>query len=75
MTKKKWGDLSPRARRILLAGAGAEGLLKIAALLDLWRRPAAEVRGSKRRWAVAIALVNSAGLVPIGYFVRGRRSR
>ena len=35
----------------------------------------AEVRGSKKRWAVAIVLVNSAGLVPATYLAVGRRKR
>jgi hypothetical protein len=56
-------------------GAGTvEGVLKIAALVDLARRPKAEVRGSKARWAVAIVLINSLGVVPLAYFVVGRRS-
>jgi len=50
-----------------------EGVLKVAALTDLARRPASEVRGSKLRWALAVTLVNSVGAVPIAYFVRGRR--
>jgi hypothetical protein len=39
------------------------------------RRPTADVRGSKARWATAIVVVNSAGAVPIGYFLVGRRPR
>jgi hypothetical protein len=70
---KKWNELSPRARRFILIGGTFEGLLKIAALIDLRRRPAAEIRGSKRRWAAALVLINSVGAVPIAYFVRGRR--
>ena len=58
---------------MILAVGAIEGLLKIAALFDLRRRPASEVRGSKRLWSLAIAFVNSAGVVPIAYFVRGRR--
>ena len=50
-----------------------EGVLKIAALIDLARRPSIEVRGSKRWWAAAITLVNSFGAVPIAYFAWGRR--
>jgi hypothetical protein len=73
VTKKKWSDLSPLTRRFLMTAGTVEGLLKIAALTDLVRRPASEVRGSKPRWAVAIVLVNSLGVVPIAYFVRGRR--
>jgi hypothetical protein len=69
-----WSDLSPRARRLLIAGAGAEGLLKLAVLVDLKRRPSSEVRGSKRAWALAM-VVNSAGAIPIAYFAFGRRRR
>jgi hypothetical protein len=72
-TRRRWRDLDNRTRRLLLVTAGVEGLLKTAALVDLIRRPADEIRGSKRRWAAAIVLVNSAGVVPITYFVRGRR--
>jgi hypothetical protein len=73
MAKKKWSDLSRRARRTLIAVGAGEGLLEVAALVDLARRPAAEVRGSKVRWALAVTLVNSVGLVPVAYFVYGRR--
>ena len=73
MASKKWNDLSPRVRRLVVAAAAVEGTLKVAALVDLVRRPADTVRGSKRAWAAAIVLVNSFGAVPIAYFVRGRR--
>jgi hypothetical protein len=73
VTRKKWGELDPRTRRLLIVGALFEGSLKIAALIDLARRPASEVRGSKIRWAVAIVLINSLGALPITYLVHGRR--
>jgi hypothetical protein len=73
MAGKRWKDLSPRTRRAIIAAGTAEGALKIAALIDLARRPSDQVRGSKLRWAAAIALVNSLGAVPVSYFVRGRR--
>ena len=73
MARKKWNELSPRVRRLVVAGAVFEGALKIAALVDLARRPADAVQGSKKVWATAIVLVNSMGAVPIAYFVRGRR--
>ena len=69
----RWSDLSPRSRRLILIGGTFEGLLKIAALVDLARRPGAEVRGSKARWAAAIVLTNSLGVVPVAYFVYGRQ--
>jgi hypothetical protein len=65
-------DLSPRARWLLTAGAAAEAALKAAALLDMRRRPASQIRGSKKAWAWAM-IVNSAGLIPISYFVFGVR--
>jgi len=65
-------DLSPRARRLLTVAAVAEAGLKAAALLDMRRRPASEIRGSKQAWALAM-IVNSAGLIPIAYFVFGVR--
>jgi hypothetical protein len=73
VTKNRWNSLSPRTRRIIVTAGAIEGLLKLAALVDLARRPNDEVRGSKARWAVAIVLINSVGAVPIAYFVRGRR--
>lgn len=71
--KKTWNELSPRTRRLIIAGAAGEGVLKVTALVDLVRRPADQVRGSKKAWAAAIVLVNSVGAVPIAYFLRGRR--
>ena len=70
---RRWSSLSQRTRRLILIGSGFEGALKLAALVDLWRRPKDEVRGSKPVWAVAIVLVNSGGLLPVVYFARGRR--
>jgi hypothetical protein len=43
-------------------------------LLDLRGRDASEIRGSRRLWAWS-AVVNSAGLIPVAYFVVGRRRR
>ena len=58
---------------MIIAGGVFEGVLKVAALIDLVRRPANEVRGSKARWALTVTLINSVGAVPIAYFVCGRR--
>ncbi|MDO5503809.1 MAG: hypothetical protein Q4G67_11610 [Actinomycetia bacterium] len=67
----KWRDLSPRTRTAIIVLGTGEAILKVAALVDLARRPASEVRGSKAAWASAIVLVNSVGAVPIAYFLRG----
>lgn len=71
--KKRWQDLSPQTRRMIVTAAAVEGALKVAALIDLKRRPAEQVRGSRKTWAAAIMLVNSGGAVPVAYFLKGRR--
>ena len=71
--RRQWTDLSQRTRRLLAIAAVAEGVLKLAALIDLKRRPASQVRGPKWLWAAVITVVSSAGVVPISYFVVGRR--
>jgi len=73
MPKKRWKDLSPRSRQLIVLGATVDGLLKLIALVDLQRRPATRVNGSKARWATAIVLINSGGLVPVVYLLWGRR--
>lgn len=70
---RRWSDLSGRSRRLIIAAAVAEAILKTATLIDLKRRPASQIRGSKRMWIVVAVLVNSAGLGPLSYFVFGRR--
>jgi hypothetical protein len=72
-SKRKWSDLSERTRRLLIAAAVAEGCLKIAALIDIKRRPASQIRGSKWKWVAVVAVVNSFGAAPISYFIFGRR--
>jgi hypothetical protein len=69
-TKKKWGELSPRSRRLIIVTGVVEVALLAATLVDLKRRPADQIRGSKRMWT-ALAFVNIVG--PIAYFALGRR--
>ena len=72
---RKWNELSPGARRVVVVvvGGSVEAVLKVVALADLARRPAAQVRGPKWRWALAIVVVNAFGAVPLAYFRWGRR--
>jgi hypothetical protein len=72
---RRWSDLSERNRRLVVVGAVLEGALKIAALIDLKRRPATEIRGRKWIWATVVTLVNSVGVVPLAYLLFGRRRR
>jgi Phospholipase_D-nuclease N-terminal len=68
MAGKKWSNLSTGQKRgIALSGAVQIGLL-IAALIDIHRRPAEQVRGSKWVWT-AVSFINFAG--PISYFAFG----
>jgi hypothetical protein len=69
----QWSDLSERTRRLLIAAAIADVTLRVAALIDIKRRPASQIRGRKWAWATAVAIVNSAGILPVSYFVFGRR--
>lgn len=71
--RRKWDDLDPRIRRLIVVGGAIDGVLRLAALVDLARRPPNEVRGSKSKWAAAVTLINSLGVVPIAYFAWGRR--
>jgi hypothetical protein len=73
--RRHWSDLSERTRKLLLAAAVSDGILKIAALIDIKRRPASQIRGRKWMWAAVVAVANSAGAVPISYFVFGRRGQ
>lgn len=70
MARKQWKDLSAGQRwGVVLSGAVQLALLATA-LLDIYRRPAEEIRGSKRVWAL-VSFVNFVG--PVAYFLFGRR--
>ena len=71
--RRKWSDLSGRTRTLIITVAVVDGILKAAALIDIKRRPASQIRGPKWLWAPVVTVVNSAGVVPISYFVFGRR--
>ncbi len=71
MAKKKWSDLTSGQRKAMIALGTVEVALASAAYIDLMRRPADEVNGSKGTWAAIIA-INIVG--PIAYFTRGRKA-
>ena len=66
----RWSDLTRVQRRLLVGAAAAEAALKIAALIDIQRRPASLIRGPKALWRAAM-VVNLLG--PLSYFVVGRK--
>ncbi len=66
----KWSELSEGKRRAITVAAIVEAALLGAALLDIRRRPAEQIRGPKQLWT-PLAFVSFAG--PIAYFAFGRR--
>jgi hypothetical protein len=70
---RRWDQLSARHRRLIVLAAVVDGILKIAALNDLRRRSADGIRGRKWARATVVSVANSVGLVPLAYFVFGRR--
>lgn len=68
--RKRWDDFTQGQQRAI-AVVGVVGTLVQALMLwDLWRRPAEEIRGSKRAW-VAASFVRPFGQV--AYVWWGRR--
>jgi hypothetical protein len=70
VVRRRWRDLSPREQTAVLTLASVQLSLAATAWADLATRPAAQVNGSKVRWAFVIA-INFVG--PLAYFLRGRR--
>lgn len=70
---RRWQDLSGGTKLLIVAGAAVEGAAKVAALVDLARRPQEQVRGRKALWAALIVLVNGFGAAPAAYLRYGRR--
>ena len=69
VAKRKWSELSRCSRRLIVVAGVVEGALLVATLIDIKRRPADQINGSKRMWT-ALAFVNIVG--PIAYFAIGR---
>jgi hypothetical protein len=70
---RRWNQPSAHNRRLVVLAAVADGTLEVEALTDLRRRPASVVRGRNWVWATVVTVVNSLGVVPLAYFVIGRR--
>jgi hypothetical protein len=70
MRRVQWSDLTEQqGRGIVLAGVVQLALLA-AALIDVRRRPAEAINGSKLLWT-GLAFVNFIG--PIAHFIFGRK--
>jgi hypothetical protein len=71
MSRPRWQDLSDRQRFVILTLGSIQLSLAATAWADLATRAPAKVNGSKRVWALIIA-INWVG--PVSYFRWGRRS-
>lgn len=71
--RQRWIDLATPLRVTMVGVGSVEVALKAWSLVDLARRPPEKVRGPKAAWAVGLAVVNSLGVLPIIYLIRGRR--
>ena len=69
---KKRSHLTAREKAPSVVRGIFQLALLAAALVDIHRRPAEEINGSKWVWS-AVALVNFMGIGPIGYFLFGRK--
>jgi hypothetical protein len=68
--KKRWSELS-KGQQGGIVGVGIVQVgLSVAALVDVRRRPADQINGSKPVW-VALSCLNTVG--PLAYFAFGRR--
>jgi hypothetical protein len=69
---KTWSDLTAREKAPFVLRGVVQFALLAAALADIYRRPAEEIRGSKWLWS-AVAFANYMGIGPIAYFAFGRK--
>jgi flagellar biosynthesis/type III secretory pathway M-ring protein FliF/YscJ len=69
-TKRRWSDFTPGQKMAIAVVGALQITLLIAALVDLRRRPAAQINGNKKLWTL-VAFINFVG--PIAYFVFGRK--
>jgi hypothetical protein len=70
MRQKQWNDLTDTQKRGIVLLGVLQLMLLAAALLDIRRRPADAINGSKRLWSMVV-FINFIG--PIAYFVFGRK--
>lgn len=69
---KKWSDLTAREKAPFVLRGVVQFALLVAALADIYRRPAEGIRGGKWLW-VSASFVNFMGIGPIAYFLFGRK--
>lgn len=73
--RQRWDELSPTRKKIVIVVGVVDAGMRAWALVDLKNRPAEQVNGPKPAWALALAVVNSAGVLPAVYLLFGRKRR
>jgi len=71
-TNKKWSDLTACQKAPFVLRGIVQFALLVAALADIYRRPAEEINGSKWLWSV-VAFANFMGIGPIAYYLFGQK--
>lgn len=68
-----WKDLHPASKAVIVALTVLDAGLRAVALRDLAGRDARQVNGPRWLWRFALGLVTSSGVLPIAYFLKGRK--
>ncbi|WP_029110578.1 hypothetical protein [Mycobacterium sp. URHD0025] len=74
MAKKRWNDLSPKSKTVVIAAAAVDAGLRAWALRDLAAREPSRINGPKWLWGGALGLLTTSGVLPVVYLIAGRRS-
>jgi hypothetical protein len=67
---KRWDELGTSQKVLVMLGVAVQVSLAVSAWADLAERPASQINGRKRTWAMVIA-INFVG--PLLYFRKGRK--
>jgi len=68
--QRYWSDLTAVEKRIIILSSIVQMSLLVAALNDILRRPASQIKGKKWVWLL-VSFINFFG--PISYFLFGRK--
>jgi hypothetical protein len=71
-SNKRGSDLTARQKAPFVVQEIVQMTLLMAALTDIHRRPAEQIKGSKWLWS-AVAFANFMSIGPIAYFAFGRK--
>ncbi|GAC56428.1 hypothetical protein GOHSU_06_00400 [Gordonia hirsuta DSM 44140 = NBRC 16056] len=73
MLKTAWNQLTTGQKSAIIAVTAVDAGLRAWAGRDLAGRPAEQVAGPKWLWTLGLSVVNSVGVLPVIYLLRGRR--